>query len=194
MNKNRFPFLGPLLLLAALLASNAFKAFYYLLIEPVAYYWWGIKQVIQTIPQSVYWFFLVASLGIFSLISLLHRLILFKEDKDNNIPRKGAVESLAHQISRSYKQRFFKWVVANRLANIQLNILDYNQEGTGDLQSGLSKLNQSPSPKIMGFLDTGLNSSFMDYQHDSKRSTSPLNIDLLEVIEYLESQMEIKSD
>ena len=64
---------------AIILAPFALKIVNYLLIEPIAYYWWGVKQLIRTIPQVVYWFFLITCLGLIVIINLVRQLFSSNE-------------------------------------------------------------------------------------------------------------------
>jgi len=196
--RNRWILFGILLGSAIILAPLALKFVNNLLIEPIAYYWWGVKQLIRTIPQVVYWFFLITCLGLIVVISLLRQLFSFKETDEAQSSQDGPVETLAESIGRTQKSSYFKWLLANRLASLTLNMMQSsNEEGpdhNGKNQRDFSHLNWDPPPDVKGYLEAGINSSSMGYRKKgwfSRQKTNKyFDTDLDKVIEYIEAQID----
>ena len=112
------------------------------------------------------------------------------------LPHKGPVEALANNIAQAEKRNYFKWTLANHLANITLKILDQRTQYLDDNHSPLDGLKQSAPPGVRKYLETGLQSSFMDYRGKRKwfknQKNSQLDINLNQVIACIESEMEIE--
>ena len=198
MLRKRRIWIGTLLVAAVILAPFAIKIVHFLLIEPLAYYWWGVKQVIRTVPQVVYWFFIIACLGLIVVLSLVRQLFSSQETDKAHRTQVGPVESLAESIGRTHKSSYFKWMLANRLANLSLNILQRrNNEGpelNGGYQRDFSEINWDPPPKVKAYLEAGINSSFMEYRNKGwfsrQKTNKHFDADLEQVIEVIENQLE----
>jgi hypothetical protein len=105
----------------------------------------------------------------------------------------GPIEQLGENIKRSEKSNYFKWAIANQLANLYMSIISQNMGSAGD---GLYSYDFDPNivTSIEKYFSTGLSKSFMDYRHKRKlfniRDMPPLDVELDSVIKYLESKME----
>ena len=183
------------LVLAAVAAPWVYRIFHTLVIEPAAYYWWGVKQVIRTVPESYYWLFVLACFGIFALGFLLRDILTNRERIDEPIIQRGPVASLAENVERSAKSNYFKWVIANRLANLALDIWQVENGPTQERRLFDQVPVRSLSPRVRTYLEAGLLSSFMDFRPrwkwKKKTRETPFDLDISIVIEDLESRMEM---
>jgi hypothetical protein len=192
--KTRSVFIGILLVTGLLLAPYAQLVIQTLIIEPIAYYWWGVRRMIEAIPQAAYWFFIIGSLGMIVIFNVLRSLVLTREPKGNKFPQTGPIQSLAEAISKSQKSNYFKWMIANRLANLTFKLLNrHNIDNNGGARN-FSQENWNPPMKTKEYLVAGMNSSFMDYPRkglfSKKLEKTPFDTDLEQIIAYIESQME----
>lgn len=187
MNRRPIALLG-FLLLAALLTPLAQRVAHWLFLEPLAYYWWGIKQIIRVIPDSFYWLFFLVCFGLLALVFLMLDIFRYRTRPEKPVTPRGPVAYLAENIDRSGQSNYFKWVIANRLANIALRLRWDESLAGPDAVAPLA------APHVQAYLNHGLLSSFMDYRQkrkwfDRNRET-PFDVDVRDVIDYLESQME----
>ena len=194
MKRRHYFLLVVFLVIAILLAPYVQKTLHYLIIEPAAYYWWGIKQVARVIPQSLYWIIILTSLSFVSIFSLIRDLFLHKSKTEMILTRKGPVQALADNIVRSENRDYFRWAIANRLANIARRILFPREQLPDENQPALDSIKWDAPPEVRKYLETGLQSSFMGVHGYRKRfrkqKTIPLDINLNQVITYIESKME----
>lgn len=192
--RHLFIFLPILIIVSALLAPFLWKAINALIIEPAVYYWWRVRRLIQFAPQSFYWYFWIGGMGLVTIITLLR---YFRKRGRGNLltfVREGQLSTLARSISRAEKSHYTKWLLANRLATISLNLIKH---GSGPSQTITYKFPEdgwSPPEIIKNYLDAGLDNSHMSLRAKrgwfKPKETSPLDADLNQVIEFIESQME----
>lgn len=191
--RTRIVFLLGLLGLSFFLAPLAQQFFQVLLLEPIAYLWWGVKQVIRVIPETLYWYFFVSCLGILGLFFLIRDIFEHRLIKEKQVRQQGPIEFLSENIVRSAKSNYFKWVIANRLANITLQVV-WQKSGKDEKPRDFTYADLKGSPDIKSYLETGLLGSFMDYQGKKKlfgkSRETPLNLDISQVIDWVESEME----
>jgi hypothetical protein len=193
MNLRRLIFFGGLLLVAVLLAPIAFAFFEGLVIEPLSYLGWVIRLILRALPQANLWYFLVGLMFLVALGSMIRNAELrFFKDKAQ-AAKKGPVEALAQDISHSKRGAYFKWVVANRLAKLaQATILQGGNESAGRPHQ-LQGQGWSPPDKVQSYLEAGLRDSIIQYARRSlfkSVQNTPFDVDINQVIEYLESQTE----
>ena len=89
----------------------------------------------------------------------------------------------------AFRQRgvYFKWQIANLLAEIAMNILNY-QERLLPGRKLLGRIRKLP-PEVEKYLDAGVNTTFADYpapQRFRRTPTTPFDVDLDLVVGYLE--------
>ncbi len=179
-----FLFLG-----SAVLAYLLRDVVYELLVVPIAYTLWLLQLTYLAIPQLVKWIVFLALL----LLGLVWRLLPdFVGPARPRLPRhpvEGRLEALALGLRRARTSNYFKWQLANRLGRLSRHISE---------AAGLPDLSSRPSDTVRGYLDAGLNQSFVDFPSSrgrfSRRQPTPLDADPAEVVQYLESRMELNHD
>ena len=193
-HKNRVIYLILLVLSAIILAPFVWNQISSFIVKPVSYFWWMVKQFIRVVPQTYYWIFLIGSLGIVSFVFLL--LYLQKPQKEHQkYPHvKGPIKSLAEFVILSEKSYYFKWVIANRLAQITQEILDMNQGNSNGDHYTFSDIDCDMPEIITDYLEAGMDNTHMSYKPRKLlrgfRKKSPLDVELNRIISYLESQLE----
>jgi hypothetical protein len=105
----------------------------------------------------------------------------------------GKIKPLAKLYSSSEKNYYFKWVIANRLARLSHDLLKKEENNNHRLR--LNSINHSNFPvPIKQYLIAGLDNSIMRYIPRKflfmKREKSPLDLDIDQILTYLESQLE----
>jgi len=165
-----------------------------MLIEPTAYYMWGIKQVVRVIPQSAYWILIIVSLIFIVVYITIKSFFQHETTIESTANKKGAIDQLAEYIHHSENSNYFKWVIANHLANLSLSIMDQQNGNINKEPRDISGMNRNPPPQINIYLNAGLNHSFMAYRSKrkifKKQDVTPFGIELDDVINYLESLLE----
>jgi hypothetical protein len=184
------------LLIAGILTPVVQRVAHWLLIEPLAYYWWGVKQVVRVIPESFYWLFFVACFGLLAFGFFIRDIFIHRARPVRPVVQRGPVAYLAENIDRSGQSDYFKWVIANRLADIALRIRGGDRvNGPGNGTIDIAPL---AAPEIQTYLRNGQLGSFMDYRQKrkwfSRKRITPFDVDVRKVIDYLESQMEQSSE
>ena len=128
--------------------------------------------------------------------SLLPQFRLKKQIPLKTKPVEGRVEVLSVWMDKTRKGIYFKWLVANRLGKIAHLILA-NRDTSKQrlLVEPLVGTDWNPREPLQAYLEAGLHSSFADYPRRNKWfsssiSPTPFDLDVKDVIEYLESQVE----
>jgi len=193
-HRKRVIYLFLLVLSAIILAPFAWNQISSLIVKPASYFWWLVKHLIRVVPQTYYWLFLIGSLGIVSFIFLLLYLQKPKNEQQKYPHDNGPIKSLAEYITLSTKSYYFKWVIANRLAQITQEILDMSQGNSYGDPHTFSDMDRDMPEIITNYLEAGIDNTHMSYKPGKFlrrfRRKSPLDIELNRVITYLESQLE----
>ncbi len=164
-------------------------------ILPLAYAWWLLGLYYRSFPQLILWVMVV----VFVLFILLGNLTAEGTGKPREEPKPksapGAIENLALAIEKSRRGIYARWQVAHRLGKLARNLLI--QRGDCANTQGMSPLtgrDWQPSKPVQNYLDVGLNGSFADYPQPrwpfQRPKPTPLDLDVNEAVEFLESQME----
>jgi len=190
-------------LLTAIFAGMAFMlAFplrnivYDIVIRPLLYLIWVFKLGYHAIPQFLLW----AIMLLIIIVIMAAPLVETRQSRpQKNHPVKqdlGPIATLAKTIEKSKYGIYFKWVLANRIGRIMRDWLAYRDYVVKRWQANdIAKLGWSSSKSIQTYLNVGLNGSFVDYPSKRlafmhRRTTTPLDVDPNDVLDYLESHME----
>lgn len=185
---------------ALLLAFPLRNVVYEMVILPLAYILWILGLVYRSLDQGVWWVVLIVAVLIVLLRSMLpegkpkQKTILYKKVE------RGQVESLAVAMQRVSHGVYFKWLVANRLGKLAHQTLV--QRSYGKPRSVFAPLvaeDWEPSPAIRQYLERGLHGSFADYPNKrfgfyTPPDKTPLDLDVNQVVEFLESTQDDKSN
>ena len=183
--------------IAILLAFPLREAVYGMIIVPAAYVYWVLSLLYRSVHQAIWW-----SLSLLIVLIILTRSVwpqfkVLKRTSLKSKPVAGQVESLAIWMKKTNQGVYFKWLIANRLGKIANQILV--NRSVGRQRSFFDPLigpDWTPDAHIQAYLESGLHGSFADYPQKNKffstPSRTPLDHELKDVIQYLESQVENK--
>jgi len=183
-----------ILVIVVLLAFPLRDMVFRMIVIPLAYVFWVLELAYHSVHQAIWW-----GIAIFIVLFLLARSLLpqfkiIKRVRLKSKPVVGEVESFAAWIRKRNHGIYFKWLVANRLGKIANQILANRSSGKPrSFFDPLTGPDWMPDPSIQNYLEAGLQGSFADYpqknRYISRPSQTPLDHDLNEVVEYLESQV-----
>ena len=155
-----------------------------------SYLIWTVNVMGVVIPQQILWAFLLILILYIAIGSFYGKRYREEKSPENQSPVIGAVEAMAGYIEERHRGIYFKWQIAHLLGKIQQTIQQSASRGT----SGRIPL---PSDRVQAFLDAGVNTTYADYAPDGfviKNNSTPLDIELEQVVAYLEEQMEIRHE
>ena len=155
-----------------------------------SYLVWTVNVMGVVIPQQILWAFLLILILYIAIGSFYGKRYREEKSPENQSPVIGAVEAMAGYIEERHRGIYFKWQIANLLGKIQQTIQQSASRGT-------SSRIPLPSDSVQAFLDAGVNTSYADYAPDGfvlKNNSTPLDIELEQVVAYLEEQMEIRHE
>jgi hypothetical protein len=183
---------------AALLAFPLREIIYETIVIPVAYIVWNLGLLYRSFSQGVWWW-LIVGLVLFMLAwSLLpERRSPHRQEPKPKAPQ-GPVESFAIWLLRAEKGVYFKWMVANRLGRLAYQLLLQRENGRPrSVFAPLLGPDWEPRTELQQYLETGLHGSFADFPQTKNRFSAPkhtpLDLDVAEAVDFLESQMESRS-
>jgi hypothetical protein len=155
-----------------------------------SYLVWTVNVMGVVIPQQILWAFLLILILYIAIGSFYGKRYREEKSPENQSPVIGAVEAMAGYIEERHRGIYFKWQIAHLLGKIQQTIQQNASRGT-------SSRIPLPSDSVQAFLDAGVNTSYVDYAPDGfslKNISTPFDIELEQVVDYLEEQMEIKHE
>jgi len=193
----RLILLGAFFLVAAILAYYLQDLVHAFLFVPVSYLLWGGNLLYQSIAQIIYWFLLLLGITLMAFGSLYGKGRSGQLAEKETRSRQGPLETVARQITRASKGVYYKWMVANRMGKLARSIL-YVRNGRVETSRGvLTGRDWDPPDEVAAYLVSGLTRTFADFPRRgwfSRLQETPFDIDLGQVLAYLESQMENQRD
>jgi hypothetical protein len=190
MKRRQIIVYGGILLAAGVLAYSFAGTVRETIILPLAYYLWQLARIYRAIPQQLYWAALIVIVLYFVVITL-YDISLGADSGRKDAPHRGQVETLSRALEQRHRGIYFKWQIANMLAEVALNILNY-QERLLPGRKLQGRIRNLPG-EVEKYLDAGINTTFADYPTPSRfrpTPTTPFDIDLDLVVGYLESELE----
>lgn len=165
-------------------------------ITPLAIILWGMNLFYRSMPQLVWWVLDVLVVLVLLIGSLAPPEIFTPRERDRSRPPQGPVESLALSIKQTREGAYFKWMLANRLGKLAYLMLARREgDRTRSAFAPLTGADWTPAPHLQKYFEVGLRGSFAEYP-DSERvvriNGSPLDVEILEAVEFLEGKLEIK--
>jgi hypothetical protein len=197
VKRSRLILLGVSFLVAAGMAYYLQDLVRSVLFEPISYIWWGFNILYQSIAQLVYWILLVVGVTLMAFGSLYGKDRARELVEEDTNPPQGPLEATARHIARTEKGVYYKWLVANRMGKLARSILSLRNGQPDSLNSPLEGRDWNPPDEVEAYLESGLTRTFADFPRQRRFSRpleTPFDIDLNQVIAYLESQMENHRD
>lgn len=198
MTRKRWLTLGGVVVIALILAFPLQDVIQKVLIVPLAYLWWALGVLYRSFPQVVVWILLVILITFLLLGSLAGKRKRISREEKKARPAIGQIELLAANLNKMRKGTYYKWQVANQLGRLARDFLIQrgDRARTRDI-SPLSGNDWYPPAHIDAYLDTGLRGSFADYPNQPwpfrRPEPTPLDIDVNDAVEFLESQIRSNS-
>lgn len=186
MTRPRWVLLAGIVAVSAVLSFMLRDVAYQAIVVPFAYVLWIAGIYYAVIPQFLKWVILLTALCLAVAWNLIPEWRSSPRKARQQARDKGQVESLARWIHRARASNYFKWQLANRLARV-------GPSPVGTRAGGDALLARSEA--VDRYLASGLNNSFVEFPNPRNRFQAriptPLDIDPTQVVEYLESQMEM---
>lgn len=181
------------LVIAGILAFPLRETIYETVVVPAAFLVWNLDLLYRSFSQGTWWW-LMAFLVLFMLVFSLLTRPRFRS-RAHVKPRlpQGQVESFALALQKAEKGIYFKWLVANRLGKLAYQILVHRESGRPrSVFAPLLGSDWQPRKELQKYLETGLHGSFADFPHPGRLSApqpTPLDLNVAEAVEFLESQV-----
>jgi hypothetical protein len=182
-----------IVIIALLLAFPLRDAVYDAVIVPAAYALWFLGLLYHAVHQSIWW-----GLALLIVLVILARSLrstgrIRERVRLKSRPVVGQVENLSAWVRRTDRGIYFKWLIANRLGKVAHEILLQRLGGrTRSYFDPLTGPDWTPDSSVQQYIEAGLKGSFADYPQKrrpfSKPAPTPLDHDVKDVLEYLESQ------
>jgi len=168
------------------------------LFVPASYMLYGFNLLYQSVAQLVYWILLVVGVTLMAFGSLYGKDRARELVEEEMNPPQGPLEAMAKQISRTGKGgAYYKWLMANRMGKLARSILSLRSGQAEAPNSPLEGRDWNPPDEVAAYLVSGVMRTFADFPRQrwfSRPLETPFDIDLNQVIAYLESQMENHRD
>jgi hypothetical protein len=197
MRRRRLILLGVFFLVAAGMAYYLQDLIQSALFVPLSYLWWGFNVMYQSVAQLIYWVLVVVGVALMAFGSLYGKDRGRELVREENIALQGPLETTARQIEKTNKGVYYKWLIANRMGKLARSILFLHNGQSSAPTNPLEGRDWNPSPEVGAYLEAGLTRTFADFPRRRRFSPppeTPFDIDLDQVISYLESQLENQRD
>jgi len=161
-----------------------------IVVRIAAYMVWSLNVIGSVIPQQVLWILLLLLILYIAVGSFYGKQSEGRPTRKNAEPAIGPVEARARWIEERQRGTFYKWQLANLLGKVYQSIQD-------SVRYGNSKNASSIPPQVRDYLNAGLTTSYVDYTTPTlfqKTELTPLDIELEQVVDFLEEQLEIKDE
>ncbi len=194
LQRQRWLIIVGVLVIAGILAFPLRETIYELIVVPVAFVAWWFALVYRSLPQGIWWWAIVLIVLFMLILSLLPQPRLRRGPLIKTKPPLGQVEALAIWFYKREQGIYFKWLVANRLGKLAYQILLHRESGRPrSVFAPLLGVDWEPTKELQDYLETGLHGSFVDFpnvNHIGAPQRTPLDFDVAEAVEFLESQVE----
>jgi hypothetical protein len=151
----------------------------------VLYMVWSLNVFGRFIPEQALWVGLLIVILYIAVGSFYGKTKKGENSPRRASPAKGPVEAMAEWVGKRHRGVYFKWQIASLLGGIHQAIQEHRPNSETVF----------PNENVRAYLDAGINSSYADYPSPGafeKPSPTPFDIELEQVVDYLEEQMELK--
>lgn len=180
--------------IAGLLAFPLRETIYETVVIPAAFIVWNLNLLYLSLSQGIWWWLIIFLVLFMLVFSLLTQPSFRPRMAIKSKPAQGQVEGFAVALRKAEKGIYFKWLVANRLGKLAYQILVHRESGRPrSVFAPLTGADWQPTKELQKYLETGLHGSFADFPGTGRLSTpppTPLDLDVAEAVDFLESQVE----
>jgi hypothetical protein len=183
------------LIVAGLVAFPLRQLIYESIVVPAAFIAWNLNLLYRAVSQGVWWAAIFVIVLFMLLFSLIPQPKFRRQWEAKRKPAVGQVEDLAASLGKAERGIYFKWLIANRLGKLAYQILLQRESGRPrSVFAPLVGMDWEPRKELQTYLETGLHGSFADYPQVNRAfgtpQKTPLDLDIAEAVEFLESQIE----
>lgn len=196
MRRNQWIALAGIIIIGVILAFPLRDAVYQIIVVPIAYIFWVLGLYYRSYSQAIIWAIFIAATLVFLLGSLLGGGRRGKSEKLPEYSFEGPVEDLSILLGKARKGIYYRWRVANRLSKLARDLLAQREglEPKEVQQNNLTGRDWSPPHNVDMYFQSGLFDSFSSFPRPrwwlfKSAEPTPLDLDVEEVVEYLEEQM-----
>lgn len=190
----RWLILAGVLIVAGVLAFPLRETIFDTVVIPAAFVTWNLGLLYRSFSQGMWWWVIAFFVLIMLAFSLATEPGFRPRMPVKPRPSQGQVEGLAIWIRKADKGIYFKWLVANRLGKLAYQILLQRESGRPrSVFVPLLGVDWEPGKELQQYLETGLHGSFADFPNTGHLSASPptpLDLNVIEAVDFLESQVE----
>lgn len=146
---------------------------------------WSLNVFGRFIPEQALWVGLLIIILYIAVGSFYGKTKKEENSPGRASPAKGRVEAMAEWVEKRHRGVYYKWQIASLLGGIHQAIQEYRRNDEVVF----------PNEGVRAYLDAGINSSYADYPSPGafeKPLPTPFDIELEQVVDYLEERMEMK--
>jgi hypothetical protein len=194
LQTRRWLILAAALIIAGVLAFPLRETIYQAVVVPVAFIAWSLNLFYRSLPQAIWWWLIIFIVFLMFVFSLVPRTSFRRKVEPKASPQSGQVEAMAVSLKKAQSGIYFRWLVANRLGKLAYQILLQRESGRPrSVFAPLLGPDWKPTSELQTYLETGLHGSFADFPNVKRlfraAPKTPLDVDVVEAIEFLESQL-----
>lgn len=183
------------LMVAGILAIPLREMIYDAVVIPAAFILWNLDLLYRSFSQGIWWAAITVIVFLMIAFSLAPQPKFRRRVEDKRRPQPGQVENLALSLRKAGDGIYSKWLIANRLGKLAYQILSHRESGRPrSVFAPLVGQGWAPKQELQNYLETGLHGSFADFPNVRRPfgvpKKTPLDLDIAEVVEFLESQVE----
>jgi hypothetical protein len=182
------------LIIAGILAFPLRETIQETVVIPAAFIVWNLGLMYRAFSQGIWWWVVVFIVLLMLAFSLAPQATFRRRSEAKPKPQQGQVEGLAIWLRRAEGGIYFKWLIANKLGKLAYQLLLHRESGRPrSVFAPLVGMDWEPTKDLQKYLETGLHGSFADFPNSGRFSAprkTPLDLDVGEAVDFLESQVE----
>jgi len=199
LRKRRWIILIFALIIAGILAFPLREMIYGTVVVPAAFIMWNLGLLYRSLSQAIWWWIIVFIVLFMLAFSLIPQPKPRPSVELKRKPPLGQVEDLTASLRKAEHGTYFKWLIANRLGKLAYQILLQRENGRPrSVFAPLVGADWKPAKELQAYLETGLHGSFADFPNVRRPfgtpQKTPLDLDVAEAVEFLEAQVENKTE
>jgi hypothetical protein len=162
---------------------------------------WGVRILLESLPQLALWIVFLFVALIVAVRSLVGRQGSGPQPLDEEGQQRGRISILSGRIRRSAESEYYKWHLARHLRRLVLETLAYEHRLTEEeVGQRLGSTALDAPPEVQAYLYAGLAPIYtrssgllgrLRHRLASSVQSTQIDPDLLQVVEFLEAQLEV---
>jgi hypothetical protein len=157
---------------------------------------WKFITIFDDMPQALLWFFSIGLLMLLEWKSFGRWSIPWFKSRKKEIIQKGRIETLADLIQKARNRKYFKKQLARHLADLTFDVFANNKGSTTrTMKEHFDDGSLELPPEIRGYFKAGFKRieiyTGKTKKKDKQYDDYAIQLDPLEVIEFIERQLEV---